>query len=250
MPERIIYQNAPIEEAVIDLRVASAVQDTSRLIELQKTLEGEYSDCQAISSRPTNRRKDDKVDEDKTSTLGFRFVHHGKTKVLHAGLNGFMFSVLRPYDRWETFRVEARTLWNQYRAVHEFQAFTRVAVRYLNRIDIPGEDVELTEYFQIGPHLPSDFPYKGLGNVFMQFAIHQTDLDCFLIVNVARVDSPQPGYLSIMLDIDIFRMNEDNSALWQAEEQETVWEFVEQLHARKNEIFEACITDKTRELFR
>lgn len=250
MPERIIYRNAPIEEAVIDLRVASAIQDTSRLVELQENLRGEYSDCQAISSRPTNRRKDDKTDEDKTSTLGFRFVHHGKTKVLHAGLNGFLFSVLRPYDRWETFRDEARDLWNQYRAVHEFQSFTRVALRYLNRIDIPGEDIELTEYFRIGPHLPPSLTPQGFNGFLMQIGMEQPDLDCGLVINVGRVDPPQPDYVSIMLDIDIFRMTEDHAALWQDEEQEKVWEFVEQLHARKNEIFEVCITEKTRELFR
>lgn len=33
-------------------------------------------------------------------------------------------------------------------------------------------------------------------------------------------------------------------------DEEGVWSFFEELHVRKNQIFEACLTDRTRELIR
>jgi uncharacterized protein (TIGR04255 family) len=78
----------------------------------------------------------------------------------------------------------------------------------------------------------------------MQLHILQEDLRGMLILNQALVPPPHPNMASVLLDIDLFRevdvpANEDD-----------LWTFFERLRQRKNEIFEACITEPMKELIR
>ncbi|MNC96343.1 hypothetical protein D3C83_136960 [compost metagenome] len=62
------------------------------------------------------------------------------------------------------------------------------------------------------------------------------------IINQGLTEPVKPGHISIVLDIDVFRLGIES---WKDSE---VWAFLDKLRGRKNEIFEACITDRTREL--
>ncbi len=64
-----------------------------------------------------------------------------------------------------------------------------------------------------------------------------------LIINEALVPRTTPDFISVILDFDLFRQQ-----TWQADD-EGIWRFVEELRRRKNEVFEASITDKARRLF-
>ncbi len=58
------------------------------------------------------------------------------------------------------------------------------------------------------------------------------------------VSSEPPTTASILLDLDLFKAHElpQNEA--------SLWSLLEELHCKKNEIFEGCITDRTRDLIR
>jgi uncharacterized protein (TIGR04255 family) len=47
-----------------------------------------------------------------------------------------------------------------------------------------------------------------------------------------------------VLDLDLFR-----DVRWDPADDDALWAFMERLRVRKSEIFEASVTDKTRELF-
>src|SRR5262249_10954306 len=119
----------------------------------------------------------------------------------------------------------------------------RVAVRYINRLDLPGDRVELKDYLRTAPELSPDL-VQGLVGFFMQLNIPHTDIKCTSLLNEITVEAPEPGVVSVVLDIDLFRTED----LPQAEQD--LWSLFETLHERKNEIFEACITDRTRELIK
>jgi uncharacterized protein (TIGR04255 family) len=124
-------------------------------------------------------------------------------------------------------------------------------VRYINRIDIPTADaltVRLEDYLRTYPEIPADWPYEDFLHFFIQLQIPQEDLRCMLIVNQATAQPPNLKTTSILLDFDLFR--EEYEEPWQADNDAAIWEFLEQLHGRKNEYFERSITEKTRELIR
>ena len=142
----------------------------------------------------------------------------------------------------EPFCKEARRLWQLYRERLKPVAVTRVAVRYINRLDIRAERIELKDYLRTMPEIAEGLP-QTLDGYFMQLQIPMDDIRCKLLLNETIGESPKSGCLSLILDIDLFRTDDI------PDDEESIWQLFELLHVRKNEVFEACITDRARETF-
>jgi len=255
MPERIHYPRAPITEAIIDFvvtpRHSFSVEDLALIRDVvadsYPIQEDEYIYSQQVSvPKPGAPAEYDSAPQH----TGYRFTSPDKRQIFYARVNGFAFAVRAPYDRWETFRDEAHRLWDLYRSFTEAESVMRAAVRYINRIDIPETPVaRLEDYLRTYPEVSKDLPYEGLmSNFFLQVQLWQEDLGCMLIVNESPTVPPDHGIISILLDFDFFR--EQFEEPWPADEDEAIWGFLEQLHDRRNEVFEASITERTRRLIR
>ncbi len=71
----------------------------------------------------------------------------------------------------------------------------------------------------------------------------QVDVGAMAVISQAMMPLQVPGCVSVILDIDIFQEQLTFS-------DRTFWESLERLHAKLDVVFEACITDKTRELIK
>jgi uncharacterized protein (TIGR04255 family) len=162
--------------------------------------------------------------------------------VFQAQLNGFTFSRLAPYESWNRFCAEARRLWQIYRDCLKPAEVTRLAVRYLNRLDLPGEHVEIKDFLLTAPEIAPGLP-QTLAGFFMQLQLPIEDLRCKVLLNETIVEPVKSGTVSVVLDIDLFRTEN------LPQDEESIWNLYEQLHVKKNDIFEACITNRARELF-
>ncbi len=174
--------------------------------------------------------------------VGFLFKSLDEKQLYQVHLNGFLVHRLAPYEGWSAFQKEASRLWAMYRTVVRPQKVTRLAVRYINRFDIPP-GAEMKEYLRTSPEISPDI-HQGLSAFFMNVMIPQADIQSTVILNVAAVPPVREGVVSILLDIDLYR----ESAIEDDDGQ--LLGLLEQLRARKNQIFEACITDRMREAFR
>lgn len=238
------YTRAPITEAIIDIR-ADVDEDLS--LELLGNLHVEIREAY-----PTKARRQlahghfevgQRIAASATSTpVGFLFKSTDEKQVFQARPDGFTLSRLAPYESWEPFRSEAQRLWEMYRKASNRKAVTRVAVRYINRIDIPRPISEINDYLRVGPKVSADLQHP-ISGMFMQLTFPQTDISCTAILTEAFGNPTVPNNVSVILDIDLFR---DRDV---PQDDPGIWEMFEVLHERKNAIFEACITDKTRELF-
>lgn len=255
VPERTHYSKAPITEAVIDLWVPRAESfSVEDLAAIQNAVADRYPNRESEYMYTGQVYIEEAGDPAQTEGAqwhnGFRFASEDNQQVFYARLDGFAFTIKAPYDCWEPFRDEARRLWDLYRFATKAEKVTRVAVRYINRIDLPSTGtVHLEDYLKTYPEVSPSMPNEGvMANYFMQLQLWQEDLGCMLVVNESPEPSPTEEATSIRLDFDFFR--EQFEEPWQADEDEAVWEFLEKLHDRKNEVFEASITDETRRLIR
>lgn len=256
MTERVHYANAPITEALIDMRITHA-QDFSPgdLGMIAEAISDRYPTQDPMylhSGQISLQQPGDPLQVETTHQPGgFVFTSQDKQQILQARIDGFTFSTLAPYDRWEPFRDEARRLWKLYRTAAKVEGITRVAVRYINQFDIvgyasdPNTAVKLEDYLNVYPEGPDSWTFD---NFFMQMQMWQEDLSCWVIVNEAPVRPPDQQTSLLQLDLDLFR--EQFEEPWRAEDETEIWDIFEQLHARKNEVFEASITEKTRGFIR
>lgn len=121
------------------------------------------------------------------------------------------------------------------------EKITRVAVRYVNQIDIPLSEIEYKDYFKTTPEVSPALP-QGLSGFFMQLHFPQPDFGGLLVLTETAVPPPTLGTNSVVLDLDVFKEVDTLT-------DEEVWPLLEKLRERKNEFFEGCITDRTRFLF-
>jgi len=235
------FPNAPIQEAIIDLRVVP--KEGLSLSEV-KDVPGE-AEADRYPNREAATRAKIMLDsgEKSVETFGYKFTSADDRQVWRSESDGFAFSRLSPYDRWETFQNEANALWFNYRRKLHPKSVKRLAVRYINRIDIPAETIDVKDYFRTFPEISPELP-QDLSGFFMQLAMPQRDLQSLALVRQALVPPTQPGITSVVLDIDIFR---DTDV---PQDDEDIWAFFAQLRGRKNAIFRGCLTERTLELFR
>jgi len=237
------YSKAPITEAILELRVTlnegfsvEELADIHTFISDQfPTKEPIHTGSLMFQSGPSI-----KIDASREHS-GFLYRSKDGLRILQTKLNGFTFNRLAPYNTWEEFSADARQLWEIYKRVCQPSSVTRAAVRFINRLDLPGPIVDFKDYLRTVPEVAPDLP-QGLSTFFMQLQIPQEDLNCMLIINEAFTPSISPELVSVLLDFDLFR-----EQVWQIDD-EDIWHFLEKLRQRKNIVFEASITDKTREL--
>ncbi len=238
------YTKAPITEAVIDIKVK--VREGLTLEQLLQALSGEeerYPKKQirwAFHAEVTAGAQ--VAAASMQQPIGHQLVSADGKQVVQARLDGYTFSKLAPYDRWESFSEEARRLWGLYRNTARPTEITRLAVRYINRIDIPLPVADFKEFLRTVPEVSADMA-QGLARYFMQLQVPLEDVQSLLILNEAMIEPALPGCVSVVLDLDISRDQTVPS------EESEIWEFFEELRLKKNNTFEACITDKTRGLF-
>jgi uncharacterized protein (TIGR04255 family) len=243
MPPSRHYPKAPITEAIIDLRVEPRAELTLDDLDAPSRADGGASakrnkTIKAMGLIEVGEHVSASASSEQT---GWRYESGDGKLIWQSRFDGFTISRLAPYDRWSTFQQEARRLWVPYREVVRPGKLIRVAVRYVNRFDLPGPKVDLKRYFCTSPEV-SPALSQDLNAFFMQIQISQDDIRSQLVINQTIVPPAREDVVSVVLDIDLFRSEEV------PQEDPAIWDFFESLHMRKNEIFEACITDKAREL--
>jgi uncharacterized protein (TIGR04255 family) len=101
----------------------------------------------------------------------------------------------------------------------------------------------MDEYFHLylqGPSIPG---FGSMTNFAINAEVPMDDRPLKLVINHAPVPSPLVQTNSFLLDFDLGM--EDRLPT----NERVLWETIEQLRPIKNSVFEATITDKTRELF-
>src|SRR5258708_1200147 len=120
MPPLRRYQHAPITEAILDLRVGFPEEVAPDAFSVsQDRVRGTYSSCEGLVAGSITVQLGQLGGPSPLGTSqqhsGFVFRSQDGVRVFQATVNGFTFNHLQPYDRWETFRDEARQLWDIYR---------------------------------------------------------------------------------------------------------------------------------------
>jgi uncharacterized protein (TIGR04255 family) len=155
-------------------------------------------------------------------------------------MDGFSFSQLAPYSRWESFRDEVQAVWANYRSTINPESIDRLALRYLNRFELP-QNSELKDYLNLYPELRAPMP-QGLDGFFIRVQLPHHDIQAVSLLNQSNTPTKTPGTVGILLDLDLFRTNE------LPQEDSELWELLELMHSKQNELFESCITDRIRGL--
>jgi uncharacterized protein (TIGR04255 family) len=246
-------RNAPITEAVIDFRVSPSKDLLpDRLREARELLKGDYpraSEPRHYQASLHVSAKEPEKAESTTRELGFRGVWlrtEDQQSIAQFRVDGFTFNRLRPYTRWEEILPEALRLWNIYLRLASPRSITRLALRYINHMSLPGSGprFELEEYITIAPRLPQLVPdlfSSFTTRILLAYPERRMHANVALSTEVAL---GPPARFSLLFDIDAFSGDEMETT-----SVATIQERLAGLRDYKNGIFFGSLTEKLVETF-
>lgn len=242
-----VLSKAPITEAVLDIRIK--VREGLRLEQLSSissAISDQYPDKKERlkwEGKFEFKKGASPISTAEETIDGYMFTSSDQKKqIFQARLDGFTFSRLKPYETWECFRDEAYRLWQIYRDTVSPEII-RVALRYINKMEIPLPLRDFSDYLTAAPIVPTDLP-QGVSSFLTRLVIHEPEIDASAIITQAMEQIVNPKILPIILDIDVFRQKSEGIS------EEEAWNTFEQLRHFKNKIFDKSITQKAKELFK
>ncbi len=245
--ENITFQNPPITEALLDIRVNLSKETTlETLLFFQDEIKEHFPNKKERHSG-TFQIKAGAAPEVITSPAradGYMFYAPDNKKIVQVRIDGFTFNKLKPYSNWDIFSREAKYLWEHYVEIAKPINIVRLALRYINKIEIPLPFSDFKEYILTNPEVAPGIP-QGLDRFFMQLVIPNAEFQAGAVVTetIEKIDD-KSRVLPLIFDIDVSR----NIILEPTSKD--IWNIMEDLRKFKNQIFMKSLTDKAKELFK
>lgn len=172
-----------------------------------------------------------------------QFWRNDKSSVVQVGPNLLAVNQLKPYISWESFKPLILSNLRTYIEIAKPKAFKRIGLRYINKIVIKGDKIELTDYFKYYPFIPQELPHvHGAFNIRVEF--HYNNEKEILLLTFASIPPEKMNYSYFLLDLDYVLREAGIVPLDQADG------WLENAKLNLNAAFKACITDRCRELFK
>ncbi|MBK7863958.1 MAG: TIGR04255 family protein [Archangiaceae bacterium] len=239
----------PIVEALIDLQLWPVLDSLDSLLPLSALIQAQFPERRTMHTLQATIKQEKGQPASSTSKheeIGYQFWSSDKRRVVQLRKNGLSFSVLKPYGRWEALEAQAADVFDAVKAVRKFDHVSRVAVRYVNRIELPlppsGTELRFEDYLRTHPEVSSGLP-QTVSEMFMRVVLPRPEAESTVIITEA-LEAPDLArkVLPVLLDIDVFSVGQFSG--------DAAWARLERMRPIKNEVFFACLTPKALELLK
>lgn len=238
------YRHPPIIEALCELRFEPSAPWDGAIPDLvYEKVKAEFPIRRQAKAFEVNVAASlEGVEQRVTTTDRIHFVRDDEKAFIQVDRNLLVVNHLKPYPTWQQFLPLIQLGFTAYREVAKPKGIQRIGLRYINRIEIPGQNIELEDYLQfrpfIGPDLPQDFDSFVVG-----IQIPYENSRDSLRLQLASSITETPNVAAVLLDLDYFLVQPGQVSMGE------VFMWLEPAHHRVEEVFEACITNRLREMF-
>lgn len=241
--ERHLTQ-APITEAVVDLRVIARGDFASHIANLRAEFASSFDKVE----EPTTIQSMFLVDPtgaarsaESPGPKALIFRSSSRYEALQASDEGFAFSKLRPYTTWEDVRDSARRFWAEYRKVVEVSCVNRIGVRYINQFRI-SSGRQIGDYLAVLPSVPETIQAEQISGALLRLTIRDSTSNVSARV-ITLLNTDELGTL-VVIDTDSYLADVEFDP-----DSDELWERLEELRRMKNRIFFGTITETAAQEF-
>lgn len=242
--------HAPIAEAVIEMRTRAEIPWEES--EIRHRLVPLLSDYPKIESQREFEHEmqigpgQDMVQRHRD--LGWRGLRCESVDHVHIAQfnrDGFVFSRLRPYDRWDQFHGEAIRLWNIHRDLAQPVGIQRLGLRFINRIELPSDGPRPDDYLHMPAEVLKGIPLSRAG--FFHRDMLGVPGHPYVVTIVRTVQPIQDAgskRFALLLDIDVFTTEPFEIR------EDLLMQRLAEMRWLKNKAFFGSITEQALESFR
>jgi uncharacterized protein (TIGR04255 family) len=239
------YANPPIVEAVCEFRLR---QDVKWDPTIPGVLYGKVRDSFPIKEGKlvqdvTITQKQEGISHQIRTTERAWFLSDDRKTFAQLGPGVLAVNRLNPYPGWGFFKPRIEMAFRALRDIVPMGDLERIGLRYINRIEIPSQPINLQDYFAYGPYFGPSLREKSLAAFLVLCTIPFCEGRDACNVQLATPAPEQAAGSTFVLDMDYFLSRPRSVS------EEGAMEWVETAHGNILEIFESCITDRLREIF-
>lgn len=239
------YKKAPILEAALEFRWQPEKSLESVRAAAELTIFSEFeSPKERKLVNATLDLQGGEISHD-SKQVGFELALKDGSQIVILESDKLVFVQRAPYDQWQTFSDRALSLLGPVATALDVREFSRIGVRFVNRIDIPqtnGANVNTDDYITVsfdGPRID-----RGVVHEFQMRLVKPTlknGISYALVV--ATSGSLLPNHSSIVLDIDVFTEGPTPSS------GAAFVKVLDEMRDEKNDIFHKCLKPPAVQLF-
>jgi uncharacterized protein (TIGR04255 family) len=178
------------------------------------------------------------------ATPTVRFSNDAETRLVVVGDGLLSIHMIGDYPGWEEFEERIHEGLRAYTESTEVLSIQRIGIRYINRLEFEGRQIELKDFFTHPPEVPpgSDL---AIGDFLLRMEMGVPGRPERVVQTFGSMQAPE-GQLAILLDIDVTRDWAREGDSLNTDEAMT---HVQNLRDVERRIFEALITEKLRKRF-
>lgn len=238
------YINPPVVEAVCEFRLAPETPwDPTIPGLLYERVKDEFPNREQRLIQQLQVEQTPQGLQQKLTTTERAVLLSGDRKVfIQVGQHLLAINALKPYPTWSGFKPRVERVFRALIEVVAIQKIQRIGLRYINRIEVPARPVDLDEYLEFRLHLGSKLP-QNMASLTLGCVLELSDGRDSCRIQLTDAVAEESTFYAFLLDLDYFT----NQPELIRPQEALIW--VDDAHQRLEEIFEGCLTDKTRTLF-
>jgi len=239
-----LYKNAPLAEAVCEVRFDPQTSwDLAIPGLLYEKLKNEFPKRTPLRTYEIQLLPaPDGVQQEAKQSEILQFSDNEDRKLVRVGPNVLSVHNVGSYPGWQQYSPMVEKAIRAYVDVTNAMVFERVGLRYINKIRIPGDQIDLAEFFNFYPNIGKPMPQiHGAYLVGVEFPFE--DPEAMLRLQLAAEVTDNPAVHASRLDLDYFNVQPRSVTV------ENLQEWLQKSHDRVEQVFESAITDKLRVVF-
>ena len=182
------------------------------------------------------------VKQQMRTTERIQFLRDDRKVLIQVGPNFLSVNHLKPYSTWVEFLPLIQQGFDVYRRIAKPKGIQNIGLRYINRIEIPVQEIKIEDYLQFYPFLGKQLPQEHGPFIAGIQLSHQNSRD-ILKMELANAEVDRPGLIAMILDLD-YSLAQSRKITF-----DNVLEWIQIAHQHIKDTFEACLTDRLRQIF-
>ncbi|MGD0534706.1 MAG: TIGR04255 family protein [Methanoregula sp.] len=238
------YKNPPIVEAICEFRF-------SKETKWDPTIAGSVYE-KVKDQFPSKESRLEQQVEVKAGDAGFSqnlvasqraiMLSPDRSSLIQVGQHLLSVNHLKPYAGWENFRPKIKMAYDTLNSITAVEGIERMALVYIDRIEIPGKKIEMEEYFKFYPSLGSDLPHDHMGfMVGVDFPFNDQRDFCKLQLTSAM--ATKKDHIALLMTTEYYLAKRKSVS------PEKSIDWMEEAHTKIRELFRGCITEKLEDIF-
>lgn len=239
------YPNSPIIEAICEFRLTSDAKWDLTIPGLvyEKVKKNFPKRKQRLIQRVDTTQNAEGRKHHLSTEERIVFLTDDGKSFIQIGSYLLAINCLKPYPTWKSFKSKIERAFNTLVNIVDIKGLQRIGLRYINLIEIPRSTVGLDDYFQLRPFVGGRLP-QVMENFIVGCMFPSSDEQDVCKVQFTNATSKKPGNSAFLLDLDYFLSKP------QAVGADKALEWVETAHQQVETIFEGCLTERLRKMFR